>query len=39
LNNVNRRIEISFGEAYGIEINSCENIGTVVTAMIPIIRE
>jgi len=38
LHNVNRRIVISFGETYGIEINSSENIGTVVTVTIPIIH-
>lgn len=36
--NVNRRIELMYGEKYGIEISSQKHIGTVVRLILPIYR-
>lgn len=34
--NVNQRIKILFGERYGLDINSCLNLGTDITISLPI---
>ena len=37
LNNINKRIKLLFGDAYGIQIRSVSDIGTVVRVCIPMI--
>lgn len=37
LRNVNERIRLSFGEAYGLQIDSSEGVGTTVTIRLPFI--
>lgn len=39
LKNVNERIKLHFGGDYGLQINSCLNVGTTVTVKIPAIVE
>ena len=39
LKNVNERIKVYFGEAYGISIESEKNVGTSVTIHIPKMQE
>ena len=36
LNNINKRLKLVFGEEYGVEINSIQNVGTVVRVVIPV---
>ena len=35
LRNVNRRLKLYFGEAYGLIVDSTEGRGTVVTVILP----
>ena len=36
LNNVNRRIKMTFGERYGVKISSKSGVGTTVTLYLPL---
>lgn len=39
LHNVHRRIQVSFGAQYGLEVESREGQGTIVKALLPIMRK
>ncbi len=39
LNNVHKRIQVSFGPQYGLQIESQEGKGTIVKALLPVLRK
>ena len=39
LYNVNRRIQLMYGEQFGVELMSCQHDGTIVTILLPVRRQ